>query len=60
MIIFGTVEGELLLYDNQGNFSKKIAVPFLNEDNNRLASIEWSDKGKMYTQNTPIGTFFIF
>jgi WD repeat-containing protein 35 len=58
ILIFGTVEGELLIYDYQGNFSKKITVPFLNEDNNRLATIEWSDKGKMYTQDTPISTNF--
>ena len=54
LLIFATVDGELHLYDGSGNFSKKIRVTFLNEDNNRIASLEWSDKGKMYTQDTPI------
>lgn len=60
LLIFGTDQGTIAIYDSQGNFAKNLEISFVTPENFTLASIAWSDKGRMYSQDAPIGLIIAY
>lgn len=64
LIAFGTPQGEVRIYDAQGNplhqlkmmcLQRKVTANKLYTPDLPLASIEWYNNAKMYTDDTPLG-----